>query len=191
MAEDRNLVTNIQRKFNSLQSLTGILATQRPHLPIQHLQPNIISTRLQDNDKQSLTGKRPYDNITITNPNSELVYKSLNLGWNSTHNGRRLPPVLPIPPLYPYAEVCDTGHAKDTSSYENVGKTRKKRNIDGCNLEMISDEKHEVEIKPSSSVELQEQREFLMTNSSLNHAAELELEIRMMNSQENKTLALI
>ncbi|KDP41691.1 hypothetical protein JCGZ_16098 [Jatropha curcas] len=105
IAEDLNLVINVQRKFSYLQSIPGVFAMQRPYLPIQHpyiLKPNTRTIESEEigfsvDDKRQITGvKRLFDESFDDSP-----LKSINLGLNSPQNGITGPPIWSIPPLLP------------------------------------------------------------------------------------------
>ncbi|KAL9683487.1 hypothetical protein QQ045_015309 [Rhodiola kirilowii] len=184
VAEDKNLVASIQRKFTYLQSLPGLFALQRPHIPIQHLQSNTHSTEGASNAKQSLGSKRTYDQL----PNLQPIHKSFNLCWNSVQNGRRLPPVLPIPPLYPYAEACDVGYARERDI--SKGSKIQRTDINSCSLGLSSALVGELELEPTGRVEHEEERR-VQHNLGLNYTAGVELEFKMVKNKESKTFDLI
>ncbi|EEF52355.1 uncharacterized protein LOC8288563 isoform X2 [Ricinus communis] len=106
IAEDLNLVINVQRKFSYLQSIPGVFAIQRPYLPIQHpyiLKPNTRMVESQettfsidDNKHQIIREKRLFDERFDDNP-----IKSISLGWNNPQNGIAGAPIWSIPTLLP------------------------------------------------------------------------------------------
>ncbi|XP_027095060.2 uncharacterized protein [Coffea arabica] len=119
VAEDLNLVISIQRKFSYLQSIPGIYAIQRPYLPIQqphtfrtnttpHLMIETGETAYGVDDKRQLVGSK---RLYCDRPD-EFPVKSINLGFNSPHNGMIGPPpaLWSIPPLLP-SSACSPGAA--------------------------------------------------------------------------------
>ncbi|KAL3514453.1 hypothetical protein ACH5RR_027170 [Cinchona calisaya] len=109
--EDLNLVISIQRKFSYLQSIPGIYAIERPYLPIQ--QPHTLKTNTPhlmiktnetaqgvDDKCQPIGTKRLY-----CDRSDDFPAKSINLSYNTPHNGSFGPPPGPalwsIPPLLP------------------------------------------------------------------------------------------
>ncbi|XP_050364124.1 uncharacterized protein LOC126782839 [Argentina anserina] len=92
IAEDLNLVINIQRKFSYLQSIPGVFAMQRPYLPIQHpyiLKPSNAQNMIMNGSNTTTTtasngaGVKRLFNHT---PDDQMI-KSINLGWNTPQNG--------------------------------------------------------------------------------------------------------
>lgn len=116
VAEDLNLVINIQRKFSYLQSIPGIYAIQRPYLPLQHpytYKPNNPSTAAieacksgyETEDKRTALLNTPSKRTNLEELNNSPV-KSMNLGYNSPQNNAL--PLWSIPPLFP-SMPCSLG----------------------------------------------------------------------------------
>nr|GLL48236.1 transcription factor bHLH155-like isoform X1 [Ipomoea trifida] len=116
VAEDLNLVINIQRKFSYLQSIPGIYAIQRPYLPLQHpytYKPNTPSTAAieacksgyETEDKRTALLNTPSKRTNLEELNNSPV-KSMNLGYNSPQNNAL--PLWSIPPLFP-SMPCSLG----------------------------------------------------------------------------------
>ncbi|KAH7848632.1 hypothetical protein Vadar_005425 [Vaccinium darrowii] len=110
IAEDLNLVINIQRKLSYLQSIPGIYALQRPYLPIQTpytSKPNNTHLLIQPNDRSFESDVKPKYSETkrlySEKPDESPRRKALNLGYNSPQNGwaAGTQPIWPIPPLLP------------------------------------------------------------------------------------------
>ncbi|WCJ35479.1 Serine/threonine-protein kinase WNK (With No Lysine)-related [Euphorbia peplus] len=97
VAEDLNLVINIQRKFGYLQSIPGVFSMQRPYLPIQNHHILKPDTAFSVDDKCQLTGVKRFYDERLDNS----AVKSPSFGWNSPQNGIRAPPLWGIPPLLP------------------------------------------------------------------------------------------
>jgi len=72
IAEDLNLVINIQRQFSYLQSIPGVFGIQRPYLPIQH--PYIVKPSFTESNGMPL-----YD-MAWNNPQSGAPGPSLCSG---------------------------------------------------------------------------------------------------------------
>ncbi|KAJ4963655.1 hypothetical protein NE237_023594 [Protea cynaroides] len=104
--EDLNLVISIQRKFNYLQSIPGVLGMQRPYLPIQQYtdtsKHNTQMTKtkqaalMADDKHLAIGGKRCHSDRW-----EELPIKSINLGWNSPQTSIG-GPLCSNPPLLPF-----------------------------------------------------------------------------------------
>ncbi|MED6178137.1 hypothetical protein PIB30_104798 [Stylosanthes scabra] len=85
IAEDLNIVMNIQRKFSYLQSIPGLCAIQRPssYLPIQHQQQQIINP-------YNITTK---SNFQIMDTNNDMSLSNYNMLMNqvgSINNNSRI-----------------------------------------------------------------------------------------------------
>lgn len=76
IAEDLNLVINIQRQFSYLQSIPGVFGIQRPYLPIQH--PYVVKPSFIESNGMPLS---TYD-----------------IGWNPPQNGALCPSLCSGPP---------------------------------------------------------------------------------------------
>ncbi|KAL6013407.1 hypothetical protein ACLOJK_003905 [Asimina triloba] len=101
VTEDLNLVINIQRKFNYLQSIPGIFSMQRPYISQSHNTnalklDNQMADRIDylDDKQHVMGGKRFLSKEIEESPTSKCV----NLGWNSPQNRGifwSAPPLLP------------------------------------------------------------------------------------------------
>ncbi|KAK7321670.1 hypothetical protein VNO77_32529 [Canavalia gladiata] len=85
IAEDLNLVLNIQRKFSYLHSIPGVFSIQRPHLPIQQ-HPCIVKPNLQMMETNEMTLSAYNTNQVINGVHDErsnfFSMIAINLGRN-------------------------------------------------------------------------------------------------------------
>ncbi|XP_027333155.1 uncharacterized protein LOC113848007 isoform X2 [Abrus precatorius] len=102
IAEDLNLVVNIQRKFSYLHSIPGVFSIQRPHLPIQH-HPCIVKNNLQMMESNEMTLSAYNTNQVTKVCDERSSFFSINLGRNPPpQNGTTtVTPLWSAPPSLP------------------------------------------------------------------------------------------
>lgn len=71
IAEDIDLVLNIQRKFSYLQTIPGMLTIQRPYLPIQH--PCITKPNFQTMETNNLHDEKSSYSFSMIAMNAPRV----------------------------------------------------------------------------------------------------------------------
>lgn len=115
IAEDLDLVINIQRKFSYLQTIPGMFSIQRPpNLPIQN--PCITKPNFQIMETNEIS-QHSFNKNEVTKLNNNmhdeksnyLSMLAINLGRNSSQIGTSLPPPLwSAPPSLPNMS-CNLG----------------------------------------------------------------------------------
>ncbi|XP_008796468.2 uncharacterized protein LOC103711925 [Phoenix dactylifera] len=122
VAEDLNLVINIQRKFNYLQSIPGVFAMQRPHPVSSEHCINMLKHNLQIS---KISGSRT---SLGCEEGEEFARKSVTFDGNSTMKDsifQSIPPLLPSMShslgmlLSRLPSVTPNSHAQSLSSARN------------------------------------------------------------------------
>ena len=104
IAEDLNIVLNIQRKFSYLQSIPGVFAVQRPYLPIQH--PYITKTNfhMMETSEMALSSYNMNQvavNRLLEERSNYFSMIAINMGRSTPHDGTQGPTLWSGPPSLP------------------------------------------------------------------------------------------
>jgi hypothetical protein len=101
IAEDLDLVLNIQRKFSYLQTIPGVFSIQRqPHLSFQNPYITKPNFQIMESNEISKNQVTKVNNLHDQRSNY-LSMISINLGSNFPQNGTSMPPLWSPQPSLP------------------------------------------------------------------------------------------